>query len=330
MPTIWNSQPWRDEVEAWIRDSVTAAGHELTGPVEQVRVRMWSTQLTVKTTAGLVWFKENHPGQRAEAAVVDELARLAPDHVVKPLAAERSRGWLLTPDHGRTLATLASIDEDTWCRVVAEFADLQRRVADHREELMNAGLLPLLPEMAAEYIEDQIARMRGLAPGDLAYVGPELAERVLRALPAVGETARRLAAAAPPVASLDHNDLHQNNVFIPHADETTLRFFDFGDAFWAHPFTTLSVPVGVLCRDWKTEPHDPRIVRVVDSYLEVWSDLGQPAELREAARLAQEMYPVHRFESWRRILEGSPRDEHPDVSETLEYWLGRLADISAR
>jgi len=277
----------------------------------------------------MLWFKENHPGQVAEAAVIDELARIAPEHVVAPLAVERSRGWLLSPDHGKTLATLATIDERTWCRVVAEFADLQRRVARHPHEMKTAGLTWLLPEAAADDLEVQIERMRRLPPSDAAYVGTDLAERVLNALPAVRRTARSLATAAPPLASLEHNDLHQNNVFIPRPDESALRFFDFGDAMWAHPFTTLAVPVQGLCKEWEATPDDPRIRRVVDSYLEVWSDLGTGAELREAARLAQVLHPLHRYESWRRMLEGSPRAELPEVAGTLEYWLERVADISA-
>ncbi|MEJ7629142.1 MAG: hypothetical protein WKF54_06065 [Nocardioidaceae bacterium] len=57
--------------------------------------------------------------------------------------------------------------------------------------------------------------MRHLPPADLGYVTPELAERVLRALPALRATAGRMAAVAPALASIEHNDLHQNNVFIP-------------------------------------------------------------------------------------------------------------------
>src|SRR6478735_11020265 len=108
MPKVWTSRSWRDEAEAWIRDEVAHAGHQLTGPTEQVRVRPWSTQLTVPTSGGLLWFKENHPGQAAEAAVIEQLARLTPDHVVTPVAVERSRGWLLSPDHGRTLLSLGA------------------------------------------------------------------------------------------------------------------------------------------------------------------------------------------------------------------------------
>jgi len=325
MSTIWNGQPWRDEVESWIRRSVAASGRGITGSIEQVRVRPWSTHLTVQTTAGLLWFKENHPGQAAEAAIVDELARIVPDHIAVPLAVERSRGWLLTPDHGHTLVTMNGADQGRWSRVLSEFGDVQRRVVEHGDDLLAAGLVPLLPAMAADHVERQVERMRRLPPGDLGSVPPELAERVLRALPAVRETAHRLAEASPPLATLEHNDLHQNNVFAPAGAEQTLRFFDFGDALWAHPFTTLGVPVDGMCRDWETKPDDPRIRGVVDSYLEVWSEQGTVPELREAARLARRLHPVHRFESWRRVLEGSRRDEHPDEAGTLEYWLDRVA-----
>jgi hypothetical protein len=328
MTSIWTSRLWREEVEAWIRDAVSAAGEHVIGPIEQTRVVMWSTHLTVPTTLGRLWFKENHPGQAAEAAVIDEIARIAPDHVVVPLRVERSRGWLLTPDHGATLDTVTGADAGTWSRVVAEFADLQRRVAGHRDALVTAGLVPLLPADAADHLEAQLERLRRLPPTDTAYVAPERAERTLQALPAVREIAERLAGTAPPLASLEHNDLHRSNVFIPAADESTLRFFDFGDSLWAHPFTTLFVPVSRLCQEWSTTPSDPRVRRVVDSYLDVWADQGSATDLLEAARLARQLGPLHRYESWRRLLEGSARAELPEEAANLEYWLDQIAAIA--
>ncbi len=327
MPKIWTSRSWRDEAEAWIRVEVARAGHELTGPIEQVRVRPWSTQLTVSTSGGLLWFKENHPAQAAEAAVIEQLARLTPDHVVAPVAVERSRGWLLSPDHGQTMLSLGASDEATWSRVVVEFAELQRRVAEDKDVLLTAGLAPLLPEMVADHVEQQVERLRSLPPTDVAHIAPELARRVVDAVPAVRETAERLAAITPGLASLDHNDLHQNNVFAPRPEESRLRFFDFGDALWAHPFTTLAVPVGMLCEDWQTDPSDPRVVRILDAYLEVWPDVGSLADRREALRLARVLHPVHRLESWRRLLEGGDRREMRDEAEIVSSWLGRVADI---
>lgn len=329
----WRSEAWRAEVEEWLRAVLPARGIDLLGPLEQMRVRMWSTQLTVPTSVGLLWFKENHPGQLAEAAVVEVLAGLAPEYVVVPVAVERSRGWLLSPDQGPTLATLdQNPGEETWARVVADFARLQRRVVGHGAALAEAGLVRLLPTDAADLVARRVEEMRS-APADSAvHAEAELADRALAALPALRATADRLSELAPPVgplgplASLEHNDLHHYNVFAPGSDEAPLRFFDFGDGFWAHPFTSLRIPVAILCQSFDTEPTDPRVRRVVDAYLEVWSDVAELPVLREMAALAQVFSTVHRFESWRRLLDGASAAMCPDEVEAVQHWLGRVAD----
>lgn len=328
MREVWTSRTWRHEVEQWVHAVLTSHGIEVTGPIEQPRLRTWSTSLVMPTAVGRMWLKENHPAQRAEAAVVYELARLTPQQVVVPVAVEHERGWLLSRDHGPTLATLGSTDESQWSRVVAEYADLQRRVADHRGDLVAAGLAPLPPATVTEHLERHVGLMRAMPPDSAVHIDDALAERALAALPALQTTAERLEALAP-LSSLEHNDLHPNNVFVPLADEVALAFFDFGDALWAHPFTSLAVPVGNMCRDWQVEASDPRVLRVVDSYLDVWSDVASLPDLREAAALALVFGPVHRFESWRRLLDGSAASSCPDEAEAVRHWLVRVAETPA-
>jgi len=50
---------WRVAAEAWTTERLAERGIDVTGPIEQPRVRPWSTQLVVPTTAGRVWFKGN-------------------------------------------------------------------------------------------------------------------------------------------------------------------------------------------------------------------------------------------------------------------------------
>ena len=328
MPSVWSGESWRLEVEDWIRTEVVEAGLELTGPIEQHRIRMWSTQLTVPTSRGRLWFKENHPAQRSEAAVIDELGRLAPGHVVIPLAVDRSRGWLLTPDHGATLATLSGSDEQQWVRVVSEYADLQRRVRGHREELAAAGLPRFTPDLVPGHLEHAVTQMRTLHRADPLHLPGELADRVLEAVPKLRHVADLLHSCGPPLESLEHNDLHPNNTFIPRADETTLRFFDFGDALWAHPFTTMWLPVRMLCREWGVDATDRRVRRVVDGYLETWSDIGSLDELREIAALALVFGPVHRFETWHRLLADNPPGSNLDQAANMRFWLTQVAETS--
>ena len=55
------SPHWRAGAEAWISRRLAERSVAIVGPVRQPRVRPWSTQLTVPTDAGEVWFKANCP-----------------------------------------------------------------------------------------------------------------------------------------------------------------------------------------------------------------------------------------------------------------------------
>ena len=64
---LWAGKAWRAEAERWIEVALRERGIAVTGAIDQPRIRPWSTLLTVPTDAGLVWFKENCPGQAFEA-----------------------------------------------------------------------------------------------------------------------------------------------------------------------------------------------------------------------------------------------------------------------
>ena len=102
---------------------------------------------------------------------------------------------------------------------MVEFADLQQRVAPHGASLQAAGLAPLLPSTLACHVERRVAEMRALGPDDATHIPAELAERALAALPQLRRVARLLTDSGPALTSLEHNDLHPNNVFIPRPDE---------------------------------------------------------------------------------------------------------------
>ena len=285
LSAVWRSDSWRADADAWVRQECDRLGLAIVGDTDQARVRFWSTQLTVPTSTGQLWFKANNPDQAFEAALVDELSRIDPDRVVAPLAVDVTRGWMLSPDHGPTLLDRPDTDRAVWARVVADFADLQRRVAPHGDALIATGLSPLEPGDLPAFVLDVVDEGAARPAADPRHVDEELSARVRRVLPTVERWAEELAAGPVPL-SLEHNDLHLNNAFAPHPDETSLRFFDFGDAVWAHPFTSLNVPLEMAMGEWETDARSPDIRYVVDAYLERWSDLAQPAELRRLADIA--------------------------------------------
>jgi hypothetical protein len=323
----WTTSAWRDEAYAWIEQTLRDTGLTRTGEIEQPRVRFWSTQLTVPTDAGRLWFKENCPGQRFEAGLVEVLADVVPDHVVAPIAVERERGWLLSPDAGPTLRA-AGDGEDRWERLAANWADLQRRVADHADRLVEAGTPALPPRDIADLVAERVDELAALPPGDPAHLDAGDAARLRSGLPTIARWAEDVAATGLPL-SLDHNDLHSGNAFALRPGEEHLRFFDFGDAVVGHPFGSLLVPINVLVHELSTYEDDPRLVRIVDAYLEVWSDLADLDTLRGAVDPARQLGRVNRSESWRRVLRSANAEERAEFGDSQTYWLTTLLEHPA-
>lgn len=274
---------------------------EQTGPAGEPRIRFWSVQLTFPTDHGKLWFKENNPGQFQEASILAALAELAPQHVVAPLAIEPTRGWLISPDHGATLSTLKSTDYALWSRLATDFAELQQKVAPHGKRLKEAGLASLEPEIAGNFVSNQLLLHTGLPEEHPLHLNPERADRIYASVPAIENAAAHLNALGVPL-SLEHNDLHPNNAFIPGSRTDPLRFFDFGDSYWAHPFSSLYVPLGVMMENWEAQPDDARLRRVLTAYLERWTGYAPLPQLREALEPALQLGRLNRYASWLRLL----------------------------
>jgi Ser/Thr protein kinase RdoA (MazF antagonist) len=127
--------------------------------------------------------------------------------------------------------------------------------------------------------------------------------------------------------TLDHNDLHDNNAFAPRDGEEHLRFFDFGDAVVGDPLCSLMIPVNVFADQLGTDDeNDPRLRRMVDAYLEVWSDLADPTALRAAVDPARQLARVNRSETWRRALRSADSDQRAEWGSSATSWLTRLLD----
>ena len=283
----WGSAEFEAELRSWVEG--------VAGPVdgmEQAKLRPWATVWRVRAGGTTYYAKQNCPGQQFEAALVSLLAELAPSYVVPVTAVDADRGLLLTPDQGQVFGeSVAENDLDAWCRLVVRAMELARAVAPHADALAGAGLtacrVPAEVEPLVRQYRDEVSAV-GLAD------------------------------------TLVHNDLHEHNAFDRPGG---LVFFDFADAVLAHPLSGLLVPLdGLAHRLDNPSPDDPRLRRVADAGLEVWTDLAPIRELRAALPAALRLGRLSRAESWARIM---PDLTGPDADELGGYaaaWLARLPD----
>ena len=307
------SPQWRATVLAWIERSLADLDITITGEPDQLRIRPWSTQITVPTDHGTVWFKATCPSMAFEPAVQDVIARLVPDAVRRPLAIEPEQGWMLTPDHGPTVGDLRTPTEDDWRRGLAEAARVQRALADHRDDLLAIGLPDASPETVPgrfDRLLELYAEEPELAGRMAAHLVPELRSRRGELLEACA-----LLQESPVPTTWQHGDLHPQNL---HETDEGIAFFDLGDGMWSHAVELLAVPYGVVSGtdlDWS---------RIVTAWTDAWE--VEPGHLDELWRSSAFTHAINRTVTWHRALLTATADEIAEWGDAVEYHLSSMLD----
>ncbi|MGZ5369887.1 MAG: phosphotransferase [Aeromicrobium sp.] len=308
---------WRRDAERWIRDVLADRGVAVSGPIEQPRIRPWSTQLVVPTEAGRFWFKANCPSMAFEPRLQRVLGALIPEDVEAPYASEEGRGWMLTRDRGPSLGKRHEPTLADWQEVVSHAARIQRVLADSRQSLTDAGLPDCSPPTVPERLDRLVERFQDLPASHPSHVSVELAAKLDKSRTQVVEAAAQLAGSPVP-SSLQHGDLHPWNVFVL---DDGLRFFDFGDAQWAYALEVLSVPYGWI-KARTVLPWEP----VRDAYLEHWSDLVTPREFEALWCAAELTHSVNRSATWWSALQGAPPAEWAEWGDAPLAHLGNVLE----
>jgi hypothetical protein len=309
----WETEEFRDELRAWCEACVGP----LTG-MEQHKLRGWATVWRVRTAEGAWFAKQNCPGQQVEVALMDALSRLAPERIV-PVTAARD-GFLLTPDQGPVFYETAGGDLENWVRLARDAALLQRELVPHHEELLATGITELTPQEAPDYVAARVDQYAALGPDDPRRLEPDVADRLRAHLPVVRRWAEQVAALGLPL-TLNHNDLHEHNVFDV---DGRLRFFDFGDSLLTEPLGALLIPLNLLGERLEADGDDRRLWRVADAALEVWTDLVPATELRAALPAALQLGRLGRVESWVRCQPSLTDEQLAEWGPVAATWLGTL------
>lgn len=300
--------------ETWLDERLAAAGLRRTGEITCPHDRPWGTVHTAPTTGGPVWLKAPGAGTAFEVPLYDLLRRVVPDQVLRPIAVDLDHGWVLLPHGGATLGDhLADTGiVDALVAVLPQYGLLQRELAAHTGDLLSFGVTDMRPAAMPDRFDEAVAAVTG-------QTGDRL-DRVRALRPAYVGWCARLAASPVP-ASLDHNDLHPQNVF-PDGDRA--RFYDWGDAVVAHPFASMLVTVAVVRMHLDVPPDDPAVRRVRDAYLEVWSDLAPHRELVADLELACWVGKVARALTWDRALRAQGHDQAGEFADAPRQHLAAL------
>ena len=292
---VWSSPEWRSEATSWLDARLADAGLERSGPVEHLHVRPWATAMRAPTTDGFVWMKAAGPATAFEVGLYEVLHRVAPDHVLRPIATDTERAWMVLEDGGPVLTDLMEGEQlvDAMAEALGRYAELQRLVAPHADELVPLGATDMRPAVLPERFEEALGLVTD--EGDR--------ERLEQLRPDVARWCAELAE-APGGASIDHNDLHPDNVFAGPPP----RAYDWGDSVVAHPFATMLVPLRFMGENGP---------RLRDAYLEGFSDLAPHSELVRVLELARRLALIAHALTWDRVIGAMSADDVPEGWESM-------------
>ncbi len=316
----WRDPAWLDGALAWIDRELGRAGRERVGPAK-LRARIWSVVARVPIDRDeTVWFKANPPGSGFEGALTLSLDQAGGSWTPQVLAIDAARAWSITLDAGMPLGQSLRLDANPrpLMPIVARYALGQRVLGLKLRELLDLGLPDLRPSVLPSALEAMLDR-----PALRAVIGhPEgiddaTYERLRAYTPRLRELCAELDALDSPPPSLDHGDLHPNNVF---TSGVNARLCDWGDASLAHPFSSLLV----LLRTLREFLDADGVAAVRTAYLDSWRGDGyRGTDLERAAELAVLVAPILRASAWQRVFPCFADAEEPNVNAAR--WLGRLA-----
>ena len=313
----WQDPSWRGAAVEWATAELARHGMVVDGEAEQPHVRSWSTVIRLQADGQPVWLKSVGSGSAHEPPLSSALAAWVPGRVLEPFSVDVPRRLTLLPDGGPTLrGTGASAEAATWEAMLADYAQLQLDLAPHAQEMLDLGVPDArptaLPGLVAELLADDDAMLLDRPDG----LPTAVRDRIAGELGTYSADCRRLAVSGVPM-SLQHDDLHDNNVF---AGPDGHRFFDWGDATVSHPFLSLLVTLRMAARAIRVGAGDPVLLRLRDAYLEPWAGFGSPGELREVCGLALRVGPPARALTWRRILLGIHLAERAEWDDAVPGW----------
>ena len=252
-----------NDVQQWL----AAVGVEPTGPIETVHERPWSTVLLVPTANGDLYLKQEAPVQAYEVPLTVALAERWPDRVPEVVAAEEERAWLLLRDGGANVADSGEVS--AFPHALQLYSELQVGEISHVDELLALGLRDLRLGVVADAYEPFFERDHGLEPSEVA--------QLVALAPKYRELCAELDALGLP-ASIQHDDLHQWNVYVR---DGRVAIYDWGDSSVAFPLWSWLKPLRAA-REYGIELEPLRA-----AYLSAWTQHGSEQQLRTGLELAE-------------------------------------------
>jgi len=305
----WEKAGWFGEADQWIRQQLDQLELKVAGEVQQYRVG-WNAScvLAVPTTKGQYFFKAAYAKPPAEATFTRELAAIWPDHIIRPIAVDEDRNWMLNADYTRE-GTLRP-DKDVIPEFAAAMARIQIESAAQPEtwENLNCPVYDLGFLQKVQAGKDQF--LPHFLVGDNRLTDEEL-RQFSKALMVTTDVCEELKAFALP-NTLVHRDFRLDNL----VQKDDSRFItDWAGTVVGHPFFVMNLFYqGTKFELLAMEDVSESTQAIKDAYLNAYVGIAPLEELAKAFQLAHSLFPLWRLcyalEEIEWVEKNSPRYWH--------------------
>jgi len=271
------------------------------------------------------YFKACADPGRHEAALVPKLAEAFPELVPAPLAFSERKGWLLLPDCGSILNGQSGDPDawNAWLEVLSRYASLQVWAATRREDWVRMHMPDRRPEYLPEMLRALLVDDSSICLGRPDGLTKLEQREMLGLVPDFEEACRELTG-GPILPSLDHGDLHKNNLL---ALDNGYRLVDWGDSCLAHPFSSLATTLDGLGGGLLDADGWSRGTALRRTYLDAWSDAAAQDVLERTFKTALWVGHIGRVLNFQHML--APANDHfrqrflPLIPKWLRQWRDR-------
>ncbi len=146
--------------EAWLHAVAAERAIPLTGPVEQVHLRAWSTVFRMPAAGSALFLKLESVAQAHEPRLIELITGRSPELVPPFVARHPTEPWVILRDGGTRLRTArpGAAQLAVWRALLPRYAELQRSLLGSERELSSTGLpdrrLDRLPALLERILDD--------------------------------------------------------------------------------------------------------------------------------------------------------------------------------
>lgn len=297
----WLRRGWYREADNWMSNQLVKHGIQMTGSVQQFKAG-WPSAclLSVLTSQGRVYFKATYDKAPGEARLTQMLAENWPDLVVKPLAVDEERNWMLSRDFKMKKENRSPTDSyPEFARSMGRFqVEAMDRLKDWREmgcAVMDHGYLI----NDDGHLEQLVGQVEPQLREDPMPFGPQELSRLRDAIIAAGDASRALSDFDIP-DSLTHLDFRPDNFFL---EDGKCRVMDWADVVISHPFMMLCQTLNFFesyetgeRRSLNAQPIEESQKSAMEAaYLSAFSNLLPEDKLVDAFEQARAVFPLFWF-----------------------------------